>query len=60
MIEPETPCTPDSPALKGAEVETMSIVEAASACSAGSAAASKDGMSLTYGLKVRRKPLFHL
>ena len=56
-IKPETACTPDSAALKGAEVETMSIVEATSACSAGSAAASKDGMSLTYGLKVRLKPL---
>ena len=60
MIEPQTACTPDSAALKGAEVETMSIVETASACSAGSAAASKDGMSLTYGLKVRLKPLLHL
>lgn len=59
-IEPQTACTPDSAALKGAEVETMSIVEATSACSAGSAAASKDGMSLTYGLKVRPKPLLHL
>lgn len=60
MIAPQTACTPDSAALKGAEVETMSIVEATSACSAGSAAASKDGMSLTYGLKVRLKPLLHL
>lgn len=57
VIKPQTACTPDSAALKGAEVESMSIVEAKSACSAGSAAPSKDGMSLTYGLKVRLKPV---
>lgn len=58
VIEPQTACTPDSAALKGAEVEAMSIVEATSACSAGSPAASKDGTALTYGLKAHPKPYF--
>ena len=53
LIDPQTACTPDSAALKGEEVETMSIVEDTSACSAGSAAASVGGASLTYGLKVQ-------
>lgn len=52
LIEPQTACTPDSAALTGAEVETMSIVGGTSACSAGSGAASVDGTSLSYGLKV--------
>lgn len=52
LIEPQTACTPDSAALTGAEVETMSIVGGTSACSAGSGAASVDGASLSYGLKV--------
>ncbi|KAL0033616.1 hypothetical protein WJX79_007938 [Trebouxia sp. C0005] len=51
LIEPQTACTPDSAALTGAEVETMSIVGGTSACSAGSGAASVDGTSLSYGLK---------
>ncbi len=52
LIEPQTACTPNSAALTGAEVETMSIVGGTSACSAGSGAASVDGTSLSYGLKV--------
>ena len=52
LIEPQTACTPDSAALTGGEVETMSIVGGTSACSAGSGDASVDGTSLLYGLKV--------
>ncbi len=52
LIEPQTACTPNSAALTGAEVETMSIVGGTSACSAGSGAASVDGTSLSCGLKV--------
>ena len=52
LVEPQTACTPDSAALTGDEVETMSIVGGTSACSAGSSAASVAGTSLSYGLKV--------
>ncbi|KAL3147491.1 hypothetical protein ABBQ38_014547 [Trebouxia sp. C0009 RCD-2024] len=51
LIEPQTACTPNSGAQEGQDVEAMSIVEVTSACSAGSAAASMGGASLTYGLK---------
>lgn len=52
LIEPQTACTPNSAAEEGEQVQTMSIVEDSSACTAGSAAASMGGASLTYGLKV--------
>lgn len=52
LIDPQQACTPNSAALTGGEVETMSIVGGTSACSAGGGAASVNGVSLSYGLKV--------
>ena len=52
LIAPDTACTPNSAAITGSEVETMSVVGGTSSCSAGGGAASVDGGSLSYGLKV--------
>lgn len=53
-IEPQQACSSSANSDASTGVETMSIVPASSACSAGnSAGSSADGTALTYGLKVR-------